>query len=243
MLEVHLNPDTEKASRKPEFMDASVTWICNQISPKSKVLDLGCGPGLYVERIAKYGHICKGIDFSKSSIDYAKENTANPETEYTEGDYLTAHFGSDYDLVILLSCDFGVFSFEEQGFLLDKIFACLKEGGLFIFDAFTRKFFDEFKEEYQKSEESGGFWSPNDYILIKECFKYEDETVTLGQYHLIEEGGTQLFRIWSKCYLETELLELVQKHGFESEGIFSDVCGNPMNEDSETIGIICRKSY
>ena len=38
----------------------------------ARVLDLGCGPGLYTTRLAKLGHTCVGIDFSPASIAYAK---------------------------------------------------------------------------------------------------------------------------------------------------------------------------
>ena len=36
-----------------------------------KILDLGCGPGLYAELLAKKGHSITGVDFSENSIQYA----------------------------------------------------------------------------------------------------------------------------------------------------------------------------
>lgn len=52
-LEAHLNPNHDAASRKPEIIDQTVLhWLsCGVIKPGYKVLDLGCGPGLYAERL------------------------------------------------------------------------------------------------------------------------------------------------------------------------------------------------
>ena len=62
MLEAHLDPNWEAASRKHEFIDESVKWI-ESIAPSSQyreLLDLGCGPGLYAERFSNIGYSVTG---------------------------------------------------------------------------------------------------------------------------------------------------------------------------------------
>lgn len=75
MLEAHLNPNWDAATRKPEFLDKSVNWISKIVPPSQYkyLLDLGCGPGLYAERFSSVGYTVTGVDFSKRSIAYAKE--------------------------------------------------------------------------------------------------------------------------------------------------------------------------
>ena len=60
MLHEHLSQDYDMASRRFEIIDKHVAWIHeNVLSGKaSKVLDLGCGPGLYTSRLARLGHEC-----------------------------------------------------------------------------------------------------------------------------------------------------------------------------------------
>jgi predicted TPR repeat methyltransferase len=41
-------------------------------SEPQRILDLGCGPGLYTQRLASLGHTCVGIDISPASIAYAR---------------------------------------------------------------------------------------------------------------------------------------------------------------------------
>ncbi len=38
------------------------------------LFDIGCGPGIYAEKFARQGYYVTGIDFSKRSIDYAKNS-------------------------------------------------------------------------------------------------------------------------------------------------------------------------
>ena len=75
MLREHLRQDHDAASRRSEKIDQHVAWIHDEVlsGHNTKILDLGCGPGLYSSRLAKLGHDCTGIDFSPASITYAQE--------------------------------------------------------------------------------------------------------------------------------------------------------------------------
>ena len=104
MLKEHLSQAHDAASRRSETIDAQVDWI-HQVVLKgrpSRILDLGCGPGLYTARLAGLGHTCTGIDFSPASIAYAKEQAVarNLDCQYTEADIRSAKYGSGYDLVM-----------------------------------------------------------------------------------------------------------------------------------------------
>ena len=70
MLKEHLSQDHDAASRRFEKIDRHVNWIHHKVlsGRPTKILDLGCGPGLYASRLAKMGHECIGIDYSPASI-------------------------------------------------------------------------------------------------------------------------------------------------------------------------------
>lgn len=73
MLEAHLNPNWDAATRKHKFVDKSVNWI-SKIAPSSQykfLLDLGCGPGLYAERFNSAGYSVTGVDFGAKSHIFA----------------------------------------------------------------------------------------------------------------------------------------------------------------------------
>ena len=73
MLEAHLNPEIDAASRRPETIDRSIRWLIARLDlqPGDSILDLGCGPGLYASRFARAGLQVTGVDYSRRSIEYA----------------------------------------------------------------------------------------------------------------------------------------------------------------------------
>jgi len=58
LLNVHLNSEIDLGSRKTETIDSTIEWILANIETKQlNILDLGCGPGLYSEKLAQMGQI------------------------------------------------------------------------------------------------------------------------------------------------------------------------------------------
>ncbi|MDA3846167.1 MAG: methyltransferase domain-containing protein, partial [Vallitaleaceae bacterium] len=127
LLDMHINPDTNTASRKEITIDKIIGLIC-EISDKpfGKVIDLGCGPGLYTEKLAKKGYQLTGVDFSNNSIDYAKKHAKQNQLNihYICGNYLDIDIEEEgtYDLVMMIYCDFGVLSMEEREKLMKNIY-------------------------------------------------------------------------------------------------------------------------
>jgi len=145
MLAAHLNPNWDAATRKPEFLDKSVNWI-SKIAPPPQykfLLDLGCGPGLYAERFSSAGYSVTGVDFSKRSIAYAKEQTLlnKSNIEYHYQNYLTIDYIEQFDVVTLIYCDYPALSITDRFILLRKVYQALRPNGKFVFDVFTAYLF------------------------------------------------------------------------------------------------------
>ncbi|MCK4816434.1 class I SAM-dependent methyltransferase, partial [bacterium] len=78
MLEFHLNESVDLSSRNKKFIERSVEWIVSHfgVEEGTKIVDFGCGPGLYTTLLAERKADVTGIDFSERSIQYAKETAA-----------------------------------------------------------------------------------------------------------------------------------------------------------------------
>ncbi len=79
MLRYHLDGEVDLASRRTAFIESSFEWISEhfELGPEKRVIDLGCGPGLYVSRLAKTGAKVTGVDFSPArSSTHASERSA-----------------------------------------------------------------------------------------------------------------------------------------------------------------------
>lgn len=248
MLEAHLDPNTDAASRNPNTMDASVKWIENYICGNNhelKILDLGCGPGLYTNRLAGRGFKkVMGVDFSTRSIQYAKNQASecNLQVDYIFHDYITLDFTDHFDLVLLIYCDLGVLDEKERDTLLHKIYNHLYIGGKFVFDVFTPKRYKNHIDSRTWNSFKSGFWRPTAHICLNSNYWYSEERVHLQQTIVLEDNKEmQIYNIWDKTYSIEDISALLSDIGFEDFEFYSDITGREYEEESETLTVIAHK--
>jgi len=181
MLQYHLNDDIEASSRNSAFIEKSCNWIADRFDINGKkVIDFGCGPGLYASRLAQKGASVTGVDFSESSINYARTSAKKEglSIDYFVSDYLEYETTAKFDLIIMIMCDFCALSPDQRKTLLGKSKAILKPKGAILMDVYSLDAFEKKTENatYEKNQ-LFGFWSPNDYYAFVNTFKYEDEKV------------------------------------------------------------------
>ena len=245
MLEAHINPDTESASRNHRFIEKSVEWITSLIPDMKgkKILDLGCGPGIYAEKFYEKGFEVTGIDFSKRSIEYAVNSAAekNMKIKYKYMNYLEIDYENEFDMAVLIYCDFGVLSPEERKILLDKICKALKSGGILILDVFTEVFFREFEEKVEITYADRGFWSEIPYSCIQRNKIYKDTLTSLEQYIIITENDCECYNIWNHIFDKESISMELRTGGFSKFRFFNNVAGEKESQNNSTLCIYTEK--
>jgi 2-polyprenyl-3-methyl-5-hydroxy-6-metoxy-1,4-benzoquinol methylase len=246
MLEAHLDPKWDAASRKHSTIDASVQWLSDEVFADQplNILDLGCGPGLYASRLAKLGHSVTGIDISERSIEYAKKEAKrnNLNIKYIYNNYLEINYDEAFDVVLLIYCDFGALTNSERDVLLEKIYKSLKPGGLFIFDVFTNKNRSESGNNKKWDVYENGFWCENPYLELTQTFKYPENDVYLDQSIIIDsQNNISFYRNFEHIYSKKTISEVLDAFGFKSHHYFSDVTGKPYDNNSKTIALVTKK--
>ncbi len=242
MLATHLDPEDDLATRKPGFVKKSADWIASLADDRGRLLDLGCGPGIYAEMFAERGFKVRGLDLSPHSIAYAKKSAEEKGLgiEYVCGDYLETGFGGPYDVITLIYCDFGVLGGENRKKLLIKIREALAPGGIFIFDALTSAQYEGREESCNWSFCSGGFWSEKPYACLYSFIRYDDCRVYCDRHVVIEEDRIKRFNIWNHAFTEEELRSDLISAGFKRADIYGDAAGADYAETSATI---CAAAY
>ena len=239
MLDCHLDPDYDSATRRHEFVDRSVEWIAS-IAPPSQyrfLLDLGCGPGIYAEHFYNAGYAVTGIDFSKRSIRYAEVQAAlnKSDIEYFCQDYLTIDYTEKFDVVTLIYCDYAVLSASDRGVLLGKVYGALKPGGKFIVDVFTHKMRRPEDRSWYFSE-NGGFYSSEPHLCLESVHQYDDDDRSqLWQNVVITDSSVTCYNIWDHFFNKEELVREVMHAGFSGSEVFGDIAGAVYSELGETI--------
>ncbi len=220
LLKKHLNPDTDAASRRPEAIEATVSWLERTIlRGPSRVLDLGCGPGLYAERIAHRGHRVTGMDFSSGSIEHARASAAKAglDIEYRVGNYVEAEYGSGYDLVMMIYCDLGALSPDDRAGVLRKARAALKPGGVFVFDLIGESLASSFAPGKDWSFAESGFWSDKPHLVLEERRHFPELKMVQRATLVAEETGrVERYMIRDWYFSDEAILKLASDAGFAS---------------------------
>jgi len=247
MLSFHLNEAIDVSSRNAEFINRSVEWIASEfnIGRDTKIADFGCGPGLYAARLAKRGANVTGIDFSKRSIEYAKEVAAREQLKinYVNQNYLEFETEDLFDLVLMIMCDFCALSPTQRKGILSKYHKILKPRGSILLDVYSLSAFEQ-REEVATYEvnQLNGFWSPNKYYGFLNTFKYDEEKVILDKYTIIESERTRQVYNWLQYFAPEDLEREFVDAGFYVKGIYSDVAGNPYSRKTGEFAVIVNKA-
>lgn len=206
MLAYHLHPETDLASRRPEKIKAISGRLAAEVGLSGKrVLDLGCGPGLYAECFSGHGANVHGLDFSEVSIAYAKNSV--PTASFEVGDYLKTDLGQEeYDLITLIYGDICALAPSSRALLLNKVRMALRTGGHFVLDAFSRPQFAGLEEgSIIEDKLMDGFWSADDYVGLKQTLLYGSDHICLDRFTIIEPDGHWMIHNWLKYFDPEEL--------------------------------------
>lgn len=246
MLAHHLNESVDLSSRNHRFIDQSARWLISRfdLDESKRVVDFGCGPGLYTTRLAASGADVTGIDFSLRSIRYAKEQSTKRglSIDYVHADYLAYETDTRFDLIIMIMCDFCALSPSQRRIMLDKFSAHLKPGGSLLFDVYSLGAFENREETAIWAPNLlDGFWSPDPYFGFLNTFKYDEAKVVLDKYTIVDESRTRVVYNWLQYFDHETLKKEVEDRGFTVETLLGDVSGTTFSPKSDEYAIIATR--
>jgi 2-polyprenyl-3-methyl-5-hydroxy-6-metoxy-1,4-benzoquinol methylase len=249
MLQEHLSQEHDAASRRLRTIDEHVEWIHTQIlsGEPGKILDLGCGPGLYTSRLARYGHTCTGIDYSPASIAYAREHAVAEQLPctYIQKDIREADYGKSFDLVMLIFGEFNVFNPSDARKILARAAGALKPGACLLLEAFN---FSAVKQMVAQGTSwysaQSGLFSDRPHLCLIENFWDAELHVATERYFIIDadSGSVNQQAASTQAYTNDEYHKLLEEAGF------TEVLFNPslsMKEEqgqSDFMAIMARKA-
>jgi SAM-dependent methyltransferase len=248
MLTEHLNQAHDHASRRFEIIDRHVEWIHKVLLDDEAVpiLDLGCGPGLYTSRLAKYGHTCTGIDFSPASIDHARQMTQPGQLSctYYLGDIRTMDYGSGYGLVMLIFGEFNVFRPSDAGLILTKAYQALEPGGRILLEVSTcDELYDLGHEPSTWYTAPQGLFLDRPHLCLMESFYDPDGSVVTKRYYIVDVASSEVsyFSVCYHGYTHSDFQSMLQTIGYDDVRFYDSL--NPSRESSESqfLVVVARK--
>jgi len=248
MLVEHLSQDHDLASRKSAAIDAHVEWIFSTVleGRQGRLLDLGCGPGLYAHRLSARGCECVGMDFSPASIRHATEIAAADDLRcsFVLADLRDETFGVGFDMVMMLYGQFNVFPRNRGMEILRKARAALAPGGRLLLEvqSFTL---------IQKGGESGPSWyavpsglfSHAPHLVLQENFWDAEAAASTTRFYVIdtETASVSSYALSNEAYTEDELDVVLHTTGFNEVQGFPSLTGVAVSGGTNLPVVVARR--
>ena len=219
MLENHLSQDHDWASRRQSVIDRQTACIAAHVPDGARVLDLGCGPGLYTAKLATMGFTCTGVDFSPASIAYAKEQAAlhSLAAEYILEDIRAYSHAGLFDAVLLAFGEINVFSKADARAILSLAAQSLGPKGKLFIEAHT---YEEVQrqgcQEPAWHAYESGLFSASPHICLQKNFWDQTHATATTQYSIIDARTAECTQYLSSmsAYTDEEYRHLFTEAGF-----------------------------
>lgn len=246
MLREHLTQEHDAASRRFEKIDQHISWINEEVLSDqcTKILDLGCGPGLYSNRLARMGNKCIGIDYSPASIEYAREQAKkdNLDCTYLHQDIRKADYGAGFGLAMLIYGEFNVFSPADIRPILKKANAALVSDGLLLLEPHKFSVIKDMAGTLWYSAKDGLF-SNVAYICLKESIWDEESKTTTTRYFVVDASTREVTRYAQsfQAYTDEEYRSALEECGFGNIKFFPSLTGVEDESQRSLFAVVAQK--
>lgn len=213
MLENHLSQEHDWASRRLAVIEQQVEWIASQLPVGARILDLGCGPGFYTQRLAERGYCCTGVDFSPASIAWARQQAqvAGLNIEYLLQDIRAYSPKNTFDFIMMTFGELNVFNAVDARTLINRCAQWLVSGGKLLTEVHT---FDEVKRQgmaepgWQRCQQ-GVFLDRPHLLLTEHVWEQEAQTSSTLFWTIDENGNATRFGSQMTAWQDEEYASLL----------------------------------
>ncbi|RKY59215.1 MAG: hypothetical protein DRP96_07320 [Candidatus Neomarinimicrobiota bacterium] len=222
ILKDQLNPDNDIAGRRASAIARFVGFIHHHLlgGKPTRIMDLGCGPGLYSHGLAKFGNRCIGIDISPAAIEYARKIADNLALNCTfrKENFQNTDLGKNFGLVMLTFGDFNSFSRQIARQLLGKIVNTIKTDGMLLLEVLTDEgVINICEREPGWTILQSGMFSDKPYLFLdKYLYNKKTNTAEADYYVIHPSGQVEHYRQSYTRYSDDDYQQLLLQSGFKS---------------------------
>ncbi|GAA2238820.1 class I SAM-dependent methyltransferase [Streptomyces amakusaensis] len=205
----------------------------------SRVLDLCCGPGLFLVPLAERGYRVTGVDLSPAMLERAREacDRAGAEVELIRADMLDYTEPGGYDVILNVFTSFGYFTDPADNLqVLRNARRSLAPGGRLLVDVMGKEVL------------AGWIGRPQAVDLPDGSYVVQRDTVLDSwrrlrtDWTLVRGDTARTSTIHSFLYSAAELHDLFVEAGFTDVEIFGDFDGGPYDHHSRRLIVQGRTS-
>jgi SAM-dependent methyltransferase len=127
--------------RTKAYLEAEIGFVLERISPHVRALELGCGYGRVLRRLAERVRVAIGIDTSVASLQMAREFVGNVRSLHVAAMDAVCMGFSDrtFDITICIQNGISAFHVDRQRLLAEAV-RVTKSGGMVLFSSYSSRF-------------------------------------------------------------------------------------------------------
>lgn len=142
--------------RVRQYLEAEISHVTGRLSPSDHVLELGCGYGRVLSRLAEKAALAVGIDTSLASLRSARQALgALPNCHLAAMDAAKMAFREGaFDVVVCIQNGISAFHVDQLE-LMHESLRVLRPGGRALFSSYAARFWDHRLEWFRLQSEAG----------------------------------------------------------------------------------------
>ncbi len=151
--------------RVQQYLEAEIQHVIKEISGRAVLLELGCGYGRVLQRLAAYVSLGVGIDNSYESLLFAREYLAGIANTHLAcmNAVATGFANAGFDAVVCIQNGISAFHVDRSLLVAEALRIC-RPGGAVLFSTYADEFWEHRLQWFEIQEEQG-LVGPIDYRL------------------------------------------------------------------------------
>jgi len=143
-------------ARIRQYLDAEVNHMLQKIKPGDTVLEMGCGYGRVIPKLAKKARWVVGIDTSYASVSFGREMLSNVKNcMLIQMDAIQLAFGDQtFDKVVCIQNGISAFHVNQRDLIQESI-RVTNPGGLVLFSSYSDRFWKDRLAWFQMQSDAG----------------------------------------------------------------------------------------
>jgi 2-polyprenyl-6-hydroxyphenyl methylase/3-demethylubiquinone-9 3-methyltransferase len=147
--------------RVRQYLEAEIAHALSRIRPGDAVLELGCGYGRIVRRVAAVARHVVGIDTAAESVALARRTIRGENCEFLEMNALDLEFPDEsFDVVLCLQNGICAFRVDPVS-LVKEALRVTRVGGVALFSSYADAFWEE-RLQWFETQAAEGLLGPVD---------------------------------------------------------------------------------
>jgi len=175
--------------------------LLSDLAGAGPVLELGIGTGRIALPLAQRGHEVHGVDASEAMVEKLRSKAGGEDIPVTIGDFAEVDVEGAFSLVyVVFNTFFALLSQEDQVRCFSNIARRLREGGVFVIEAFVPD-----TTRWDRDQRMEAHHVENDSVVLGVSRHDPVEQRIASNHLLVSEGGVKLYPVRLRYAWPSEL--------------------------------------